>query len=207
MHVFVWVFEYLPDNMSLAVCGRGCVHVLYFSMFLLWVCIFACCVFLCPPREDWLDKTLPVRPCPLYMAASLWLSDVSLFKRNNISTVMLASRRDPRMMKLCALPNCKAFFIPWYPLSFLLPLAFLLQAAEDWLSATDWVILGQSVISTSSPQISPLLLMSSIKARLPKRAREKGKLWKVSKEWPTKELHLYVGTAFTHGLRIHRLLM
>lgn len=51
-------------------------------------------------------------------------------------------------------------------------LALFLQAAADWLSATDWVILSQSVISPSSPQISPLLLLSSIKARLPEREGE-----------------------------------
>lgn len=81
--------------------------------------------------------------------------------------------------------------------------AFFLQAAADLLSATDWVILSQAVISQSSSQISPHFLLL-IKAQPPKKGE---KTWKLSKQWPTKLLHLWFDAAFMHGHTVHVLLI
>lgn len=111
-----------------------------------------------------------VGPAPLSSVTSPSLSDVSLLRKpSHVCRPNMSQGWWSYVHHRTARPHLPSdtFCLPRSLSLSHSCVALFLQAASDWLSATDWVILSQSVISPSSPQISPLLLLSSIKARLP----------------------------------------
>lgn len=113
MNVFAWVSEYLPEDMSLAVCRSVFVGV---SSCLSTGCL--CMYVFCPPTIDWSERCW--RGPAVYLLTSFWLSAV--FLCSNKATLRLPPNREPRMMKLCARPDREASFTPVWSLQFLLTL-------------------------------------------------------------------------------------
>lgn len=79
----------------------------------------------CPPTVDWLDRRLLARPHCVF--GHIILPVRFLFSNKaTLAQSCLPPKHEPRMMKLCAPPNCKASFTPWYLLPSPLPLALAL---------------------------------------------------------------------------------
>lgn len=114
------------------------------------------CVF-CPPTVDWLEIMPLARTHCVCLVTSLWLSPMFLFSNKaTFAQSCLPSKHEPRMMKLCALPNCKASFTPWYLLPFPLPLALLSRFFSFGLQQTDSLLQTES-FSASQLSLHPAL--------------------------------------------------
>lgn len=195
-------------------CLRGCMSICQKILHWLgiwecqWIyCSFVCaycgCVFLCecmlfvcvfsPHTVDWLDRMLLARPA-VCLVISLWLPVMFLSSNKAIlPQSCLPPKHEPRMMKLCALPNSKASFTPWYLLPSLLSLTLVLlsHSLPSGCSRLTLCYRLSHFQSVSYLPIqpsdfpTPFVVINQSSA-----SREREKLWKVSKQWPTKDLHL-----------------
>lgn len=111
------VWECVCIYCSFAQTYCGCV---FLREWMLVVCVFSC------PTVDWLDRMLLAMPPCVF--GHITLSVMLLFSNKaTVAQSCLPPKHEPRMMKLCALPNCKASFTPWYlhPSPFALALELL----------------------------------------------------------------------------------
>lgn len=100
----------------------------------------------------------------------------------------LPPKHDPGIMKLCALPNCQGSFTPWY----LVPLPLLLFLGCSRLTFCYRLSHSQPVVylSIQPPDFTTPFDVINQSSTAREKEREWEKIWNVSKEWPTKDLHL-----------------
>lgn len=181
MPVFVWV--YLPEGMSVAVRTNACSYC-RFARACRHTCELCLCVF-CPPAADWLER----RPPSVWShrsASAMLLSP----NKATLAQSCLPPKHDPGMMKLCALPNCQGSFTPWYLVP--LPLLLLLFLGCSRLTFCYRLSHSQPVVylSIQPPDFTTPFDVINQSSTAREKEREWEKIWNVSKEWPTKDLHL-----------------
>lgn len=148
------------------------------------------------PTVDWLDRMLLGRCRCVFGHITLTVCVCVCVLFANKATWCLPSKHEPRMMKLCALPNCKASFTPWYLLSSALPLTVALLSRSlppgcSRLTLYYRLSHPKPVISPSNPTDFTTLFVVINQSTA---AREGEKPLKLSKQWPSKVVHLQVGT-------------